>query len=82
LPPKVHIDVGDVTELKSFSTKPILTLGGNMTMSETIDIFNEISRENNNYSYAKIMANHIGLIASVPVRNVSKTECLIHTSGF
>jgi xanthine dehydrogenase/oxidase len=75
LPPKVYIDVGDVTELKSYSTEPILTLGGNMSMSETTDLFNEVSSRSSNYAYVKILANHIDLIASVPVRNVSKINC-------
>jgi xanthine dehydrogenase/oxidase len=86
LPPKVYIDIGDVTDLKSYSTEPILTLGGNMSMSETIDLFNKIARKNSNYSYVKILADHIDLIASVPVRNVSKINCsswypILHLRG-
>jgi CO/xanthine dehydrogenase FAD-binding subunit len=68
---KVYIDVGDVAELKSLTTKPNLVLGANMSLTEAMDTFNSISKENARYKYIKALADHIDLIANVPVRNVS-----------
>jgi hypothetical protein len=72
---KVYIDVGDVAELKSLTTKPNLVLGANMSLTEAMDTFNRISKENVRYKYTKALADHIDLIANVPVRNVSTSFC-------
>ncbi|GFG40150.1 hypothetical protein Cfor_02488, partial [Coptotermes formosanus] len=66
---KVYIDVGDVAELKSLTTEPSLILGGNMSLTEAMDTFYRISEENASYKYTKALADHIDLIANVPVRN-------------
>ena len=71
----MYIDVGDVAELKSLTTEPDLVLGGNMSLTEAMDTFNRISKENARYKYAKALADHIDLIANVPVRNVSTSLC-------
>lgn len=67
----MYIDVGDVAELKSLKTEPNLVLGGNMSLTEAMDTFYRISAENAGYKYTKVLADHIDLIANVPVRNVS-----------
>jgi len=72
---KVYIDVGNVAELKSLTTKPNLVLGGNMSLTEAMDTFNRISKEHARYKYTKALADHIDLIANVPVRNVSTSLC-------
>jgi hypothetical protein len=74
---KVYIDVGDVAELKSLTTDPNLVLGGNMSLTEAMDTFNTISKENARYKYTKALADHIDLIANVPVRNVSTPLCYV-----
>lgn len=71
----MYIDVGDVAELKSVTTKPNLVLGGNTSLTEAMDTFYRISAENAGYKYAKVLADHIDLIANVPVRNVSTSLC-------
>jgi len=71
----VYIDVGDVAELKSLTTEPNLVLGGNMSLTEAMDTFYRISKENARYKYTKVLADHIDLIANVPVRNVSTPFC-------
>jgi hypothetical protein len=71
----VYIDVGDVAELKSLMTEPNLVLGGNMSLTEAMDTFYRISAENAGYKYTKALADHIDLIANVPVRNVSTPLC-------
>jgi hypothetical protein len=72
---KVYIDVGDVAELKSLTTEPNLVLGANMSLTEAMDTFNRISKDNTHYKYTKVLADHIDLIANVPVRNVSTSFC-------
>jgi hypothetical protein len=72
---KVYIDVGDVAELKSLTTEPNLVLGGNMSLTEAMDTFYRISKENVRYKYTKALADHIDLTANVPVRNVSTHLC-------
>ena len=71
----MYIDVGGVAELKSLITEPNLVLGGNMSLTEAMDTFNRISKENVCYKYTKALADHIDLIANVPVRNVSTALC-------
>jgi xanthine dehydrogenase/oxidase len=70
--PEIYIDVGHVAELKSHSTEQKLTLGGNMSLTEAMNLFYSISGENKSYKYTKVLADHIDLIANLPVRNVSK----------
>ncbi|KAJ9584593.1 hypothetical protein L9F63_021063, partial [Diploptera punctata] len=68
--PQVYIDVKDVPQLLSNSAFPTLKLGGNMSLADTIALFDEISKNNVNLSYTAILANHIRLIANPPVRNI------------
>ncbi|KDR17215.1 hypothetical protein L798_08320, partial [Zootermopsis nevadensis] len=69
--PEVYIDVGDVAELKSVSTETALTLGGNTTLTEAMNLFYSLAEERPSYKYTKFLADHIDLIANVPVRNVT-----------
>ncbi|XP_021929641.1 indole-3-acetaldehyde oxidase-like [Zootermopsis nevadensis] len=68
--PQIYIDVQDVAELKSYSTDSTLTLGGNLSLNDCINLFNTVSKTKYNYAYTEILARHIDLIANVPVRNV------------
>jgi hypothetical protein len=72
--------VGDVAELKSLSTQPKLILGANMSLTEAMALFYSISEDNPRYKYTRVLADHIDLIANVPVRNVS--EAIIQTFLF
>ncbi|KAF4522206.1 hypothetical protein B566_EDAN007357 [Ephemera danica] len=64
-----YIDIKDVAELRTTSTTPVLTLGGNVTLTEAMRIFNE-SATLSGYAYLSQLAQHIDKIANVPVRNV------------
>lgn len=75
--PEVYIDVWDVAELKSVSTEPNLTLGGNMSLTEAMNLFYSLAEKKPSYKYTKVLADHIDLIANVPVRNVSKFKFTI-----
>jgi xanthine dehydrogenase/oxidase len=74
--PQVYIDIQDIAELKSYSTAPALTLGGNMSLNDCIKLFNTVSKTEHNYTYTEVLAHHIDLIANVPVRNVRHLSCL------
>jgi xanthine dehydrogenase/oxidase len=68
---KVFVDVSEVAELKSFQLKSnSLEIGGNMTLTEAIEIFTKVSSENENFGYLSEVAKHFEMIANVAVRNV------------
>ncbi|KAK9885680.1 hypothetical protein WA026_012444 [Henosepilachna vigintioctopunctata] len=67
----IFIDVIEVKELVSYEVKnDLITLGGNMSLTNTMELFNRVSEMNSGFEYLKTIANHIDLIANVPVRNV------------
>ncbi|XP_068085795.1 uncharacterized protein [Anabrus simplex] len=67
--PKVFIDIMGVEELKSYSTAPALTLGAQMSLTEVMELFYSLSAERPEFKYTKSLADHIDVIANVPVRN-------------
>lgn len=70
--PNIYIDVTGVSELTTYSfNNNSLILGGNFTLAHAIELFTKMSKENKNFAYLSDMAEHINLIANVPVRNVS-----------
>ncbi|XP_024217422.1 uncharacterized protein [Halyomorpha halys] len=65
----VYIDLNLVPELKDYKvTSRQLELGANMSLSETILLFLSISKRKN-FEYLKLFANHIELVANIPIRN-------------
>jgi len=69
--PQIYIDLQDIPDLKSYSTEPTVTLGGNMSLNDCMKLFNTVSKRKSNYAYTEVLACHIDLVANVPVRNVS-----------
>ncbi|KAK9496478.1 hypothetical protein O3M35_013241 [Rhynocoris fuscipes] len=71
-PPNVYIDISDVGELKNYAVyNTHLELGANMTLTETMELFRNLSKQNPLlYGYTNVLADHIDLVANVPVRNV------------
>ncbi|XP_063225147.1 uncharacterized protein LOC134532557 [Bacillus rossius redtenbacheri] len=65
----VYIDITGVAELRAISTTSGLSLGSGVTLTEAMDTFNSVS-STTGYAYAKTLADHIDLIANVPVRNI------------
>ncbi|CAH1396596.1 unnamed protein product [Nezara viridula] len=65
----VHINLNHVPELKDYKiTSKQLELGANMSLTEAILLFLSISKTKN-FGYLQVFANHIELIANVPIRN-------------
>ncbi|XP_004537241.1 indole-3-acetaldehyde oxidase isoform X1 [Ceratitis capitata] len=65
-----YIDINMVPELKQYSiTSKALTLGGNLSLTDTMEIFKEAAKSKG-FEYCQQLWNHFDLIANVPVRNM------------
>ncbi|XP_053955239.1 uncharacterized protein LOC128861267 [Anastrepha ludens] len=66
---KHFIDINAVPELKHHSiTSDLLTLGGNLSLTEAMDIFLKAAKKSG-FEYCQQLWQHFDLIANVPVRN-------------
>ena len=71
---QVYIDITGIEELTSYKIEnDTLILGANLSLTDTMLIFDKIAKEHEKFAYLKKLSHHIDLIANVPVRNVSKT---------
>ncbi|XP_063618136.1 xanthine dehydrogenase/oxidase-like [Cydia splendana] len=68
--PRVLIDISRVLELKTHVVDQNLVLGASTTLNDTISIFYEISHQREEFSYLTLLADHITLVAHIPVRNI------------
>ena len=73
--PPTLIDIFNVVELKGHSIDVNLIVGAGMPLSEMMELFLKISKTNEDFSYLKILYDHMDLVAHIPVRNVSKRYC-------
>lgn len=70
--PDIYIDINGAKDLLEYTiTEKELILGANMSLTNTVALFYKLGSENKKFSYLTKMADHIDLIANVPVRNVS-----------
>lgn len=70
-PVDIYIDITNVKELLVHSVNnDSLILGANMSLTETMNLFYKLGAENPKFSYLTKLADHIDVIANVPVRNV------------
>ncbi|KAI8438679.1 hypothetical protein MSG28_011097 [Choristoneura fumiferana] len=76
--PKLLIDINNVTELRSHYVDVNLVLGANMTLTDTINLFNELSKSNEDFWYLNILRRHLEQVAHIPVRNISPKEQNAH----
>lgn len=71
-PSDVYIDISKVDELTTYSVNDkTLILGANLNLTATMKCFKKTAIENPNFSYLSKLADHLDLVANVPVRNVS-----------
>lgn len=69
-----YIDVKSIPELRSVVSKsPNYVLGANMTLTEAMELFNNV--QDKGFEYMKQLGKHIDWIANVPVRNVCAKIC-------
>ncbi|KAK4872289.1 hypothetical protein RN001_016413 [Aquatica leii] len=77
---KLYIDITSAKELLEHTLdESHLTLGANITLTNTIKLFKKISKKHLNFSYLKKLADHIDLIASTPVRNIGTLAGNLYT---
>ncbi|XP_073980918.1 uncharacterized protein isoform X2 [Rhodnius prolixus] len=70
--PEVYIDINGVPELHGYEVNSDgIVLGANINLTEAMELFSKLSQEQPaKFAYCKTLADHIDLIANVPVRNV------------
>ncbi|XP_039446739.1 uncharacterized protein LOC120426101 [Culex pipiens pallens] len=66
---QVFIDVNSVYDLHTFALDEKLTIGANVSLAEFITILKTTANRNSNFSYCEELADHIGMVANIPVRN-------------
>lgn len=67
----VYVDITGVVELTtSKQFDDCLTLGANMNLTDTMNLFRKVAKLNSKFAYLDKMATHIDMVAHVPVRNV------------
>ncbi|KAL0878729.1 hypothetical protein ABMA27_003779 [Loxostege sticticalis] len=68
--PRVLIDISPVQEIKGYYIDQNLVVGAGTTLSELMEIFKEISKDNNDFAYLQKLNEHLDLVAHIPVRNI------------
>ena len=67
----LYIDITAVPELQARSAQnDVCVLGANNTLTNTIEFFYEVAKKFTGFAYLEAVADHISLVANVPVRNV------------
>ncbi|XP_050309802.1 uncharacterized protein LOC126745822 isoform X2 [Anthonomus grandis grandis] len=67
----LYIDVTSVIELTSYNPTPNnLVLGANITLTSAMQILRKVAKIYTQFIYLNKMADHIDLVAHVPVRNI------------
>ncbi|CAG9788241.1 unnamed protein product [Diatraea saccharalis] len=67
--PRILIDISGVSALKGHEIDQNLIIGANTTLSDALDIFDKVSKEEVNFGYLRKLHDHIQLVAHIPVRN-------------
>ncbi|KAI5634816.1 molybdopterin-binding domain of aldehyde dehydrogenase domain-containing protein [Phthorimaea operculella] len=67
--PRILIDVADVSALKGYTIDQNLVVGAGTTLSEAIEIFKQISKQEY-FEYLNKFVNHLKLVAHIAVRNL------------
>lgn len=67
---KVFIDVMGVEALRATKVNAdSIELGGNVSLTEAMELFTKTANENRNFEYLREVVKHFDIIANVPVRN-------------
>lgn len=67
---KCFISINDIDVLQHYEVGENLELGGNLSLTEAMDVFEKVSSMDG-FEYCKVLWEHFDLIANIPVRNVS-----------
>ncbi|GAB0096983.1 xanthine dehydrogenase [Sergentomyia squamirostris] len=66
---EVFIDVNSVDELRKHNIGDTIELGGNVNLTEMMEILEKAAKQKPVFEYCRVLINHIDVVASVPVRN-------------
>jgi xanthine dehydrogenase/oxidase len=67
---KVFVDISNVEELCSHKVNAdSLELGGNISLTEAMEIFTKVAKENKNFEYLNEIVKHFEMIGNVAMRN-------------
>ncbi|CAK1590833.1 unnamed protein product [Parnassius mnemosyne] len=69
--PKVLIDIKPVQELKNYYIDQNLVIGAGMALNDLIDLFEQVSKKHEEFSYLQKLSEHLNLVAHIPVRNIA-----------
>ncbi|XP_073946005.1 uncharacterized protein isoform X2 [Choristoneura fumiferana] len=82
--PKNIIDIFNIVELKGYILDVNLILGAGMPLTEMMELFLELSKKNEDFSYLQQFYDHMDLVAHIPVRNIGTIGgnlCLKHVNN-
>ncbi|XP_063894594.1 xanthine dehydrogenase [Helicoverpa armigera] len=68
-PPNI-IDIFNVVELRGHTIDVNLIIGAGMPLTEMMELFLQMSQTNEDFSYLKVLYDHMDLVAHIPVRNI------------
>ncbi|XP_055686273.1 uncharacterized protein LOC129791793 [Lutzomyia longipalpis] len=66
---EIFIDVNSVDELRKHSIGQNILLGGNVNLTEMMEILERAATQKPEFTYCRVLNKHIDVVASVPVRN-------------
>ncbi|XP_072940941.1 xanthine dehydrogenase-like [Epargyreus clarus] len=68
--PLVLFNISNLHELHSHYMDVNLVLGASITLTDTINLFQDISTRDPNFRYLEVLRAHIERVAHIPVRNI------------
>lgn len=68
-PYDVYVDINNIGDLHKISKNTPLIVGGGVNLTDLQGILSSVGSTNTDYWYGQILAEHIGKIGSVPLRN-------------
>ncbi|XP_039276549.1 probable aldehyde oxidase 2 isoform X2 [Nilaparvata lugens] len=70
--PDVYIDITKVAALQSIKVSNVIEMGANVTLNDAMLFFRSIAKDQPiKFGYTSALADHIALIASLPIRNIA-----------
>ncbi|XP_013192259.1 probable aldehyde oxidase gad-3 isoform X2 [Amyelois transitella] len=68
--PRVLIDISPIEEIKGHYIDQNLIVGAGTTLTDLMELFDTISKENSDFTYLEKLYEHLDLVAHIPVRNI------------
>ncbi|XP_013192263.2 uncharacterized protein LOC106136308 [Amyelois transitella] len=68
--PRILIDISSIQEIKGYFIDQNLCVGAGTTLTNLMELFGKISKENEDFAYLEKLCEHLDLVAHIPVRNI------------